>query len=97
MPLVNEQSSSLRHVRTFRYTQRAADVRPVETAHHLVKFLDLHRRLERLTRNELAHRAGLGKNTLNDWWMGKKAPDLRSLELALEVFGYELKPTPMRV
>ena len=56
---------------------------------------------ERMSRAEVARRAGLSNHTLSSWWKTpakneKGGIAIQNLEAALGVFGYTLKPTPIQ-
>lgn len=63
---------------------------PVFLAHRLVK--ELHKQLIHLgmTRNELARRAGLGRNTVINWYKAEGGIDLYNIEAALGAVGIKL-------
>lgn len=68
---------------------------PVESADPLLHFIDLHLRLNNMSRRELAQRAGYPLNTLTDWWRGQYAPKVTQLRVCMKVIGYDIKPTPV--
>jgi len=70
---------------------------PLEGAHPLVRFLHLHLIADGMTRDELARKSGVPASTLKGWWHARRgvSPKVTSMENALGVFGYTLKPTPL--
>jgi hypothetical protein len=74
---------------------------PFPQAHPLVHFIYVQMLNERMSRAEVARRAGLAVATMISWWKapnkkGKGGIAIQNLEAALGVFGYALKPTPLQ-
>jgi hypothetical protein len=63
---------------------------PADNAHPLVKFLHKQCVAQMISRRELGRRAGLGEDTLRNWWEAKHAVILQNIEAALGVLGYGL-------
>ncbi|MDE2107328.1 MAG: helix-turn-helix transcriptional regulator [Patescibacteria group bacterium] len=69
---------------------------PAESAHHLVKFIDLQMIAQKITRNELARRSGVPKTAMKEWFRGRREPGLRKIMKVLAALGYDVKPVPIR-
>lgn len=65
--------------------------RPSDKAHEAVKVLDVHMRINNMSRAELARKSGVATRTLADWWYGRYPPNVFLLDCALNVFGLRLK------
>ncbi len=65
--------------------------KPAPQAHEAIKVLDVHMRIENMSRRTLARKSGVAEKTLADWWRGKYDPHVSMLEAALNVFELRLK------
>lgn len=69
---------------------------PAVSAHWTAHFVHAHMTAERMTQSEFLRLSGFPRTTLQRWWTGKVSPRVIEMEAMLEVFGYGLKPTPLR-
>lgn len=52
---------------------------------------------DRLTHEFVADKAGVGANTLRNWWQGRRSPKLQDVESVLSVLGLEITVKPRTV
>lgn len=67
---------------------------PSPKAHWTAHFIFLHMRLENMTQLDFLNRSGFPRTSFQRWWKGTLSPRMVEAEAMLNVFGYELKPTP---
>lgn len=70
---------------------------PSAKSHPLMKFFHLHLRVENVSLAEACRRAGVSYNTAKEALQGRSNISLASTEALLNVFGYSVKATPMKV
>lgn len=69
---------------------------PAKKAHWSAHFLYVHLELEHMTNAEFLRRSGFAKTTFDRFWKGTVQPRIGELEAMLGVFGYGIKPVPLK-
>lgn len=68
---------------------------PVNSAHHMMKFIDLQLRVEGKSMVWLSKQSGVSYTCIKRSMNSKRSMNIRSVEALLNTLGYTMKPTPI--